>query len=302
MAGGLARWFLFTGTVLAVGAACFRFLVLPRTGSSPEASSFREHALRRSADLGLLGGLLTLPALLGVLVVQVAEFRDPYGPLGPQVELLLTGTPWGRVWIVHLGVGVAATLFFLAARKPASTGWWISAAGAAAALGVLPAFSGHSFGAERLTPLAVTADAVHVLAAGAWIGSLAVLVPVGLFLPDGTRSRPEVVRSLVRAFSPLALASASVLALTGGFAAWLHGGGDPGVLLESTWGRLLALKLLLVGCVWAFGWYNWRRATPRLDREEGVRSFLHGSARGELLTALAVLLVTAVLVWTSPPG
>lgn len=300
LAGVLSRWFLFIGTLLAVGAAAFRFLVLPRglRGlGSPDG--LREPGLERCATLGLLGGLLVLPALMGILVIQVTEFRDPFGPLGPQLELLLVGTPWGRVWIVRFGAGVAASLLFLMARRSAAVGWWVAAGLASVALGASPGFTGHSFGAERLTGAAVAADALHVLAGGAWLGSLAVLVSVGHLFREGGRA--GAVRPLVRAFSPVALASAGLLVATGVFASWLHGGGDPAALLESGWGRLLGGKLLLVAGVVGFGWYNWKKATPRLDREDGVRAFLRGSARGELLVAILVLLVTAVLVWTSPP-
>jgi putative copper export protein len=71
-------------------------------------------------------------------------------------------------------------------------------------------------------------------------------------------------------------------------------------LWESTYGRLLLLKLAFVAIVVVLGALNWRRMMPRLGDEDSARRITR-TAGAELTIAALVLAVTAVLVSTSPP-
>ncbi|HEX5870384.1 MAG TPA: copper resistance protein CopC, partial [Longimicrobium sp.] len=117
---------------------------------------------------------------------------------------------------------------------------WLLAGLGALALASAPALSGHAAATPQLGALAILADALHVLAAGGWIGGLLVLVAAGV--PAAMRlereERGPAVAALVNAFSPTALAFAGALTLTGLFAAWLHMGSIP-ALWESGYGRTL---------------------------------------------------------------
>jgi putative copper resistance protein D len=73
----------------------------------------------------------------------------------------------------------------------------------------------------------------------------------------------------------------------------------PSDLLTTPYGRTLSLKLLLVGGVLALGAMNARVWTPRLDTDPGARA-LRRTAGVELLLGQLVLIVTAILVRTSP--
>ena len=70
-----------------------------------------------------------------------------------------------------------------------------------------------------------------------------------------------------------------------------------GALLTTSYGRTLGLKLSLSWL--AFGGINWRWLTPRLRDTDGPAA-MRRSGAFELLLAHAVLLVTAILVRTSP--
>lgn len=72
-------------------------------------------------------------------------------------------------------------------------------------------------------------------------------------------------------------------------------------LWQSRYGRTLLLKLAVLAGVAATGFYNWRRVRPALGDELGTARLRRSSAI-ELPIGLAVLLVTAVLVATPPPG
>ncbi len=72
---------------------------------------------------------------------------------------------------------------------------------------------------------------------------------------------------------------------------------------ESTWGKLLMLKLALMLGVLALGWYNWRVVTPALDGvDANARQRLRFAVRFELLLGIAMLIVTAFLVASALPG
>jgi copper transport protein len=139
----------------------------------------------------------------------------------------------------------------------------------------------------------IAADALHVAAASAWLGTLFVFALV-VILP-----RHESALACVRAFSPVALISASTLAITGLWAAYVHVGTWSAVL-GSTYGRTLCVKLVLVAGVAAVGAYNWRWATPKMVA--GDQHALQNSARAELILGALVLLATAILVATPLPG
>ena len=178
---------------------------------------------------------------------------------------------------------------------------WLLAGLGALALAFAPALSGHAAAAPRLGPFAILADALHVLAAGGWIGGLLMLIAAGV--PAAMRlereERGPAVAALVNAFSPTALAFAGALTLTGLFAAWVHMGSIP-ALWESGYGRTLLVKLGVLSGVFATGAYNWLKVRPALGDELGATR-LHRSARVEIAIGAIVLLVTAVLVATSPP-
>jgi copper transport protein len=178
----------------------------------------------------------------------------------------------------------------------------MAAAAAALLLAAAPALSGHAAAAEARPGLLMTADALHVLGAGAWIGSLAVLamaaLPVALAQPSGQRAPAAV--AAVGAFSPVALLGAVALALTGLFAGFAH---VPSLaaLTGTAYGRLLVIKLGLVAAVVALGGWHWLSVKPALGSEQ-VAGRLRRTTLAELALALAALAVTALLATTAPPA
>jgi putative copper export protein len=156
--------------------------------------------------------------------------------------------------------------------------------------------SGHAAGTPDWRALAIVSDGVHVLSASSWLGTLAIVLLAGL--TAARRQTPEVsgpfVRSLINAFSPVALASAGIAAVTGVFATWLHVGTIPN-LWGTRYGITLLVKLAILAVIALTGFYNWRFVQPRLGTDEATIR-LERSARVEVAVAVLVLLVTAVLV------
>jgi copper transport protein len=146
-------------------------------------------------------------------------------------------------------------------------------------------------------------NAVHVLAASTWLGTLLVLTLIGIRgLIRSTASGPqraELVADLVNSFSPLALTASSIVAITGATTAWLHLK-RISALWTTSYGIALMVKLVLVLIVVVLGAWNWKRVRPSLGTE-GTEQVIRRSATMELTFAALVLLATSVLVTLPSP-
>ncbi len=288
----LTGWLHFASLTLALGAVAARWFVLP----PPPERSWTQDGVR---TLGTRAAAVLVAATLLLFVRQFAEFRDPFAPLSEDLQLLALGTPWGLVWRWALAASVALWLAFRWAGRAPRAGW-AAATLLLAWLAVVPGLTGHAAGDEELRTLALLADALHVWAAGAWIGGLACV----LYLehrwrreaPDGSSLLP----ALVPRFSNVAMASVATIVATGTFAAWRHVD-TVSALWTTAYGRTLLVKLSLAAFVLALGALNFKVLTPRL-REAGGDTALRRAASVELVLAQLVLLVTAILVRTSPMG
>lgn len=251
-----------------------------------------------AARFGLYAALVLPLAFALVFLRQLLEFRDPFVPWSEDAHLLLTGTAWGRTYLIGAALAVAAPLTFALVRG-FKTVTWVPASLTVLALGAFPALTGHANAGEGwLRASTLGADVLHVWAAGAWLGGLAGILFLDLKLREGDAGGARLLPSLVPAFSPIAVASVAALVVTGTFAAWVHLP-EVSALVTERYGRTLILKLLAVGGVLALGWLNWRRHTPRLDSEAGPDTLFRAAVL-ELTVAQLVLLATAVLVRTSP--
>jgi copper resistance protein D len=294
------RWFTYVAVLCLVGAVVVHFAVLGRLGGAADAvmDELRTSIDTRTAGVGAFAsGMLIVVAVARLTAQSLALFGAEWHV--SDVVALVTGTTWGTGWLLLTGAGPLGVIGFRRAGSRSPSGWtWSAAAGAMAALSL--ALSGHAVAASGWRFLTVPADTLHVVGAGAWLGSLAVLVAAGLPVARRLSSGPRdlIVASLLRAFSPVALVGATVVGVTGALAAWVHLGG-----VTLTWSnayvRVALYKLAVVSLVALLGAYNWRRILPTLGASAATRR-LHWSASTELVLALVVLVITAVLVATSP--
>ena len=311
------RWVEFTALLLIVGAVTFRTFVLralrrdTRPAGARVEPAFATDAERHAATtgriaVGALAATLVLRLLAQSYAMHGAASAYDMGLMGSMVRT----TMWGWGWLLQLVGIVLAGLGFQRARgasrdvgatsvrpgghDPASS-WRLATYGAVAAT-FSPAFSGHAASAPTLRALAIVSDGLHVLGASSWLGTLAIVLIAGLTaaMRQAPEARGPLVRSLIYAFSPVALASAGVAATTGVFAAWLHVGTIPN-LWGTRYGITLLIKLAILGIVALTGFYNWRYVQPRLGTDQATTR-LQRSARIEVAVAVLVLLVTAVLV------
>ncbi len=289
---GATGWILFVGLVLMTGAVVARWFIVPTASASADEAREMRGGMAR---LGTVGSAVLVLGIGLFFLRQLVEFRDPAFPWGEEAALLLS-TPWGRTWLKAAFASLAATVSF--AFAPRGGSWWM-ATGLTLALGAFPALTGHASAVERFTGLFVLADATHVWAAGAWIGGLTAV----LWL-DRTARRSDAganaLSRLVPPFSRIAMIAVASLIATGVLASWEHLP-EPKALLTTTWGNLLVAKLVLVAGVLAIGAYNFRVLTDRLGSPDGDAA-MRRSAALELAVAQLVLILTALLVRTSPTG
>lgn len=296
-----ARWLHFLALTLIIGAVTFRAVLMPRMDSAATAGATGATLRRRGwLVLGAAAALLVVAAVLR-LWLQSRALHGAADAWNPQaLSFLLQGTLWGRAWLLQaaalavLGVGMllAATGDDRRALGPVIL--------ATLALATVPALSGHAAGAAGNPVLAVVNDTVHVLAAGAWLGTLALVLVVALPVITGRGGDGDGdVARVIQRFSPLALVCAAIVTLSGVVNTLLHVG-SPAQLMATDYGRVLLLKVGVVALVALLGFINWRVIRPRLGTADATRR-LRVSMAAELALAVLVLGVTAVLTGMHRP-
>ena len=312
----LQRWIGHVSVLGLVGVAAWIAWVrraapsrLPAGLSPEEAGSAIAALTRRVERIGLGAALGLILAWALAFIAQVAAFRDPFVPLREDVAFLLWNTSWGTVWLVQGSVCAALLLVFLRLvrlrrterRKTGESGrmsaGWRSVAGLVLLLLLTQALSGHAMGETGLMRIvAVGADATHGLAAGIWIGSLAVILLANW---PASRNRALLTAQL-RAFSPLAILGVSLLVGAGGVLSVIH---IPAVadLWQAVYGRTLLAKVAVAGVALALGYRNWRKGLPRIEETAGEAEWVWVRAAIEVAVALAVLGLTAFLTVLPTP-
>jgi putative copper export protein len=181
----------------------------------------------------------------------------------------VTGTLFGQIFVLRL----AALLGLLLVRR----GW--SAAALAGLALALPAITGHAAQSSPAGFIAIgaTLDAVHLLAAGFWIGGLAMLLAI--------RKRPQFAAALAL-FSDFAMVAVLLLVMTGLINAasiLLAGKGTDAPLYVG----VLCTKLALVLAMLMLAVFNRFRLLPGRATGAIARNAAFELALGGIVIALA---------------
>lgn len=297
------RWAGYVALLGMVGAAAFELGVLRRLRRRREHGVVVARAVYGAWYLAAGAAALSLVTLMVRLWLQSAAVYGPAAALDERMlSLLLENTVWGNAWVLQAIATVAFFFGLLVSRAPhGHSPGWMGSAGAAVILCAVPALSGHAASVEWATGAAILSDALHVLGAGAWLGTLAMLMAAGFPAALSARGTggTAAFAAMVEAFSPVALVGAGTAGLTGVVNALFHLR-VPSELWGTRYGQFLLIKLALLAVVAAIGFHNWRRVRPALGEEAGAQR-LHRTARGELVAGALALLVTAILVALPTP-
>ena len=304
--GVAARWLHLAAGLGLVGLVTATLLVGRR--DRPTVLAWEARTLRWAralAGLVLVTGLVTLAHQSAVVT----------GRPGAALEVgewarLLGHSRFGSVWLVRHGVLLLLAALLLLREREESVAdrlalrgeAWLLAGVAAAAM----AWAGHAAAVEGVGLPAALLDALHLLAAGAWLGAL---LPLAALLraaarAEGADARPFAVLA-VRAFSRLAMTLMIVLVATGLANTWFQVGSVP-ALVGTSYGWLLLAKVALLIPVLLLAQHNRRRLLPRLGGDGDTVGRPAMARLGRFVAAEAGLGLLILLLTTglslSPPA
>lgn len=288
--------------MILFGSSLFLLYALPRKPAGSGAQLQWPARLLTCAAAGLVA------ASLLALVVQTSLLA---GSLGDGIK---PDSLWAAITTTAFGPAALARAIVAAAALAALAGRRLSRSVCAvsAALGLLAtasiAWMGHGASTEGAPGLLhLVSDMLHALAAGVWIGALAVFLGL-LRQPSGDHEQDRVIHRALHGFAGIGSAAVAVIVASGLVNSWFLVGPDHlDGLLTTLWGQLLLAKLALFGAMLGLAALNRFRLTPRLeatlqgDSVDALRA-LRRSIALETAAAFVVLALVAVLGMQPPPA
>ena len=239
-----------------------------------------------------LRGDLAWAAVAAAVVATVADAADAARGVDPgRMGDYLAGNVAGAGRALVVVALVAAAL--LRDRRPrAAAGAVVLALGAVAA-------SGHAGSADPRVP-SILNDWLHLVSGALWLGGIGLLValwwPVVRFTRPG--SRVAIAREVLAPFGRIAI-GAFLVAVSTGLVSLVTQLGRVAALWDTAYGRLLAVKIVVVGLIAAASFVHARRLRPRLlegGAREGDERRHWTLWRSEPWLGLAVVAAVAGLV------
>lgn len=289
----ILRWTWLAFVLLAVGAVAFA-LVLGAVRVPAGSQAARERALARLA--ALCAPVAGLAAFTGVLMLVHEAARVPGDASALTNVPRLLGERWGLLWIAGELLLAALVLTGLRVRRaPERRVLWAVSAGLLAAIAAAHVANGHA--ASLANPAAqVAAGAVHLLAAGIWLGGVAAFALT--LWPRQSRAEAKVLARATRApFGMLAAAALLTAVVTGLIAAGTHVASID-ALLTTNYGESLLVKTALMVGAGLLGFVNMllllrggHVATGRVPRLMAM----------EVALGVGALLAVAEMTASAPP-
>jgi putative copper resistance protein D len=250
------------------------------------------HRLVRSLKICAILSVVTLLLELDAMAANMGG--SPGSAFDPQIlRAGLTGTVIGQIGLARLGLALAIMVFAL--RLQSGKKVWL--VGASAALLASVALTGHSsIPGGAIGVVHEIADAIHLLAAGWWIGGLCALVLMA-------RSLGGQIAVVLARFSRIGYAAVLAIVATGVFKS-VPVLGSFSALTRTAYGWVLLLKVALFGLMGALALSNRLQITPALEQGKDRSRWMGRLALQvsvEFGLSLAVLLVVGVLGAMQPP-
>jgi copper transport protein len=285
----VARFLAYGGVLLAVGGALF--LVLAHDGGDERPLLLE--VVTTAAAMGLVGVLAEIPAQAALATGQGYDAVT-------DSDALRAGLRNGVGWLTLLCVLGTVVVVIAARVAPSARTRAVAIVSGGVATGAF-ALSGHSRSTSPRA-LVMVADAVHAWAAAAWFGGLALLALVlwARRKSDAERDSAVATGRVVVRYSRVATVAVIGVGVAGFTLAWSEIRALD-ALTSTSYGKLVLLKVAVVGVIAALGVYNHFRLVPALEQApKKAGAGLRRTIRVEAIVVVAVLAITSVLVNTTP--
>jgi copper transport protein len=281
----VGKYLGYAGLVLLIGPALVLALLWPHRLSRRGPAKLIWTGVGLITGSTLLAIWLQVPYSIGTSLfdVRVGDLRD------------VLGSTFGAVMLVRLGV-IAAAAFLLRGLlrgdgNESKTDLALLGVLGVAALATWP-LTGHPT-ASPVAGVSVVVDAIHLAAASVWLGGLVML---GVFLLRKANERE--LGAILPIWSRWAATAVTALILAGVVQALIEVSSISG-LVNSTYGRLILVKVGLVGVVLAVAFFSRRVVKQRTAEGKPLR--LRRLVFAELAVTAVIIGVTSALVQIAPP-
>ena len=266
------RFVHYLSTMILFGVALFPLCV--SRGGEPGKGSRAASQLRATLALA---ALLAAASGVALLVCVAAGMAGSWADLDADaMAAVVTSTGFGRIWTIRLALTAAICVLCLRRRRgfPRSAVLTVLSAVLLASI----AGTGHAQdGTGAIRAVHVAADALHLLAAGAWLGGLvALFLMVTASIATSRASDTSFAVQASTRFSSLGYVAVATLVATGLVNSRLLVGSLP-ALASTGYGRLLCVKLALFAAMLLLAATNRFSIVPDLLRQSdagGTRAAL----------------------------
>jgi copper resistance protein D len=274
--------------MLTFGSSAYLWLYAPERLMAALSPSVRR--------LALAGSVVALVTAIVWLMLESASMADDSSAaVDPgAIGAILTDTAFGHAWVAHLIL--AAALVAVVVFGPRAR--WEPTAVASGALLASLGLVGHAAmqtGAEGV--LHRGNHAVHLLAAGAWIGGL---VPFLMCLGAYERSdvRREAVTAMMR-FSFWGHFIVAAIVLTGAVNIALTSGRPP-IPPDTPYRALLDAKIVIVAIMISLAVFNRYGLAPKLKPAASALTVLRATSTAEVALGAVVIALVSMFALLDP--
>jgi putative copper resistance protein D len=300
----IARAFHLASTLLLAGTLMFRCFVAAPAFRAKGGGALEEGLgvrLTRIVWAALTVAMLSGAAWLVFVAAEIGGVPAVDAVSDGIVWIVLAQTAFGDAWVLRLVMAsVLAVLLLLPKRTEgfaSATGIICAILGAGFAAGL--AWAGHAAATEGIDgTIHLASDAVHLIAASAWLGALwPLFILLGRARQTGDPASAVIAYEATRRFSILGMISVAAIAVSGVVNTY-EILGTMAFSIGTTYNRLLLAKIAFFIAMLAIATVNRQRLTPRLayvrDYRRAMRQ-LQWNSLAEVGLGLLILAIVAVL-------
>ncbi|HYI46267.1 MAG TPA: CopD family protein [Actinomycetota bacterium] len=313
---GAMRILGYGSLIVLAGALVFMFFVWPQRADTPGGDPPHAEFVRRWSRALVVAWIVAVFATAASVILQGAHAAGLGLAESMQPALLrdVVTTRFGRVMTIRALVLLAGGVLWAVAHKRSADGSAAPSRGALLGMATLviaayaaTAFAGHA-GSTDPVAVNVPVDVLHLAAAGAWIGGLAILVFAAWpsFDLDAGHGSLRALSAVVKRYSDVAVIAVIAIVASGLWQSWVEVRAWR-AFTGTTYGLTLITKLAVFIPLVALGGFNNRWAKPRIEKaaaddepDHKPLQVLRRVVLVEVVLAMLVIGVTAFLVNLAP--